>query len=41
MAMRLKDALKLAIRVIIPVQPSLFDIYATQNFLSKLAEPAC
>ncbi len=34
----LKDALKLADRVIIPVQPSLFDIYATQNFLGKLAE---
>jgi chromosome partitioning protein len=34
----LKDALKLADRVIIPVQPSLFDIYATQTFLGKLAE---
>jgi chromosome partitioning protein len=34
----LKDALKLADRVVIPVQPSLFDIYATQTFLGKLAE---
>lgn len=34
----LKDALKLADRVIIPLQPSLFDIYATQVFLGKLAE---
>lgn len=34
----LKDALKLADRVIIPLQPSLFDIYATQAFLGKLAE---
>jgi chromosome partitioning protein len=34
----LKDALKLADRVVIPVQPSLFDIYATQNFLAKLAD---
>jgi chromosome partitioning protein len=34
----LKDVLKLADRVVIPVQPSLFDIYATQNFLGKLAE---
>jgi chromosome partitioning protein len=34
----LKGALRLADRVIVPVQPSLFDIYATQNFLNKLAE---
>ncbi len=34
----LKDAFRLSDRVIIPVQPSLFDIYATQNFLNKLAE---
>ena len=33
----LKDALKPADRVVIPVQPSLFDIYATQNFLGKLS----
>jgi chromosome partitioning protein len=34
----LKDALKLADRVIVPLQASLFDIYATQVFLEKLAE---
>lgn len=34
----LKDALKLADRVIVPLQASLFDIYATQAFLEKLAE---
>jgi chromosome partitioning protein len=34
----LRDALKLADRVVIPLQPSIFDIYATQRFLGKLAE---
>lgn len=34
----LKDALKAADRIIVPLQPSLFDIYATQAFLAKLAE---
>ncbi len=34
----LKDALKVADRVIVPLQASLFDIYATQAFLQKLAE---
>jgi chromosome partitioning protein len=34
----LKDALKMADRVIVPLQASLFDIYATQAFLQKLAE---
>ncbi len=34
----LKDALKIADRLIIPLQPSLFDIYATQAFLGRLAE---
>jgi chromosome partitioning protein len=34
----LKDALKAADRVIVPLQPSIFDIYATQAFLTKLAE---
>ena len=34
----LKNALKAADRVIVPLQPSLFDIYATQAFLGKLAE---
>jgi len=34
----LRDAIRLADRVIIPVQPSLFDILATQSFLRKLAD---
>jgi chromosome partitioning protein len=34
----LKDALRVADRVVVPLQPSLFDIYATQAFLQKLAE---
>lgn len=34
----LKDSLQLADRVIVPLQASLFDIYATQAFLEKLAE---
>jgi chromosome partitioning protein len=34
----LKDALKVADRVVVPLQASLFDIYATQAFLEKLAE---
>ena len=34
----LKDALKVADRVIVPLQASLFDIYATQAFLEKLRE---
>lgn len=34
----LKDVLKLADRVIVPLQPSIFDIFATQAFLAKLAE---
>jgi chromosome partitioning protein len=34
----LKDALKHTDRVIVPLQPSLFDIYATQAFLARLAE---
>jgi chromosome partitioning protein len=36
----LKDALKVADRVIVPLQASLFDIYATQAFLEKLSERA-
>ena len=35
---RLNDALKLADRVIVPLQASIFDIYATQDFLNHLAE---
>jgi chromosome partitioning protein len=34
----LKDSLRVADRVIVPLQPSLFDIYATTSFLAKLAE---
>jgi chromosome partitioning protein len=34
----LKDALKAADRVVVPLQASLFDIYATQAFLAKLQE---
>lgn len=34
----LKDALRVSDRVIVPLQPSLFDIYATTAFLAKLAE---
>ena len=34
----LRDALKVADRVIVPLQASLFDIYATQAFLTALAE---
>ena len=36
----LKDALRVADRLVIPLQPSLFDIYATQAFLARLAERA-
>jgi chromosome partitioning protein len=34
----LKDALRVADRLVIPLQPSLFDIYATQAFLGRLSE---
>jgi chromosome partitioning protein len=34
----LRTALKVADRVIVPLQPSLFDIYATEAFLAKLAD---
>jgi chromosome partitioning protein len=34
----LKEALRVADRVIVPLQPSLFDIYATTAFLAKLAD---
>lgn len=34
----LRDALKVADRVIVPLQASLFDIYATQAFLQKLTD---
>jgi chromosome partitioning protein len=35
---QLKDALRVADRVIVPLQASIFDIFATQKFLAKLAE---
>lgn len=34
----LKDALKLADKVLVPLQPSIFDIYATRAFLDELAD---
>ncbi|UJW79618.1 ParA family protein [Hydrogenophaga sp. SL48] len=33
-----KEALKLADKVLVPLQPSIFDIYATRAFLDELAE---
>ncbi len=35
---RLKKALKIVDKVIIPIQPSVFDIFATQNFINLLLE---
>jgi chromosome partitioning protein len=35
---RLKDILKLASKVIVPLQPSVFDIFATRAFLDELAD---
>ena len=35
---RFKDVLALADKVIVPLQPSIFDIYATRDFLDKLLE---
>ncbi len=35
---RLRDVLKLADKVLVPLQPSIFDIYATRDFLDELAE---
>jgi chromosome partitioning protein len=34
---RLNDALKMATKVLVPLQPSIFDIYATRAFLDELA----
>ncbi len=34
---RFKDVLKLATHVVVPLQPSVFDIFATQQFLDELA----
>jgi chromosome partitioning protein len=35
---RLNDALKMAHKIIVPLQPSMFDILATQDFLRRLAD---
>jgi chromosome partitioning protein len=35
---RLKELLKVADKVVVPLQPSIFDILATQDFLTQLAE---
>ena len=35
---RLNDVLKLADKIIVPLQPSVFDIFATRSFLDQLAE---
>ena len=35
---RFKEVLALADRVIVPLQPSIFDIYATRQFLDELAQ---
>lgn len=37
---RLKEILKRAHKVVVPLQPSVFDIFATQDFLSELADSA-
>jgi len=34
---RLKDVLKLADKIVVPLQPSVFDIFATRDFLDELA----
>jgi chromosome partitioning protein len=35
---RLDEVLKIATRVIVPLQPSIFDIHATHAFLAELAQ---
>ena len=35
---RLKEILKRAHKVVVPLQPSVFDIFATRTFLNELAE---
>ena len=35
---RFKDVIQLADKVIVPLQPSVFDIFATRSFLDELAE---
>ena len=36
--LQLKDALRLADRVLVPLQPSIFDIYATRDFIDQVTE---
>jgi chromosome partitioning protein len=35
---RLKEVLKISDRIVVPLQPSMFDILATRDFLAELAE---
>jgi chromosome partitioning protein len=35
---RFKDVMRMADKVLVPLQPSIFDIYATRDFLNELAE---
>ena len=35
---RLKDVLRIADKVLVPLQPSIFDIYATRDFIDQLLE---
>jgi len=35
---RFKDVMRMADKVLVPLQPSIFDIYATRDFLDELAE---
>jgi chromosome partitioning protein len=35
---RFKDVMRMADKVLVPLQPSIFDIYATRSFLDELAE---
>ncbi|MFT3779634.1 MAG: ParA family protein [Ottowia sp.] len=35
---RLKEVMRLADQVLVPVQPSIFDIYATRDFIDQVAE---
>lgn len=35
---RLREVMRLADKVLVPVQPSIFDIYATREFLDRLTE---
>jgi len=37
---RFKDVMKLANKVLVPLQPSIFDMYATRTFLDELSQSA-